>query len=282
MKTTIAVILTCHNRKNKTLACLDSLFISNLPDYLEMEVFLVDDGSTDKTSDAVKELFSHVNIIQGNGNLFWNQGMRLAWQMAAQTKDFDFYLWLNDDTILDPNALKELLKIYLEAKLLEQKEVIITAACRSESKNNMFSYGGRNDDGPVIPNGKLQSCKYINGNVVLIPKFIFNLIGNLSNDYSHGMGDYDYGLRALQKGFKCYTTRKFIATCPSNQGIATWCNPEKSLINRWQAFHSPLGLNIKEYIVFRKKFWKYKWAFFLAKAYIKMIFPRSYKKLQKL
>ena len=42
----IAAILTCHNRKEKTLACLHSLFsiISTI------DVFLVDDGSTDGTS----------------------------------------------------------------------------------------------------------------------------------------------------------------------------------------------------------------------------------------
>jgi GT2 family glycosyltransferase len=75
---TIAVLLTCHNRRDKTITCLDSLYNCLLPSDFQLDVFLVDDGSSDGTSKAVSEKFPSVNVIQGNGNLFWNQGMRLA------------------------------------------------------------------------------------------------------------------------------------------------------------------------------------------------------------
>ena len=88
MKKTIAVLLTCHNRKDKTLLCLKALYDQEglNSDYL-IEVFLVDDASTDGTAAAIKDKFPLVNIIQGNGYLFWNQGMRLAWKTATKTKD---------------------------------------------------------------------------------------------------------------------------------------------------------------------------------------------------
>ena len=108
----IAVLLTCHNRKKKTLQCLNAL---NIQEGLEVdyniEVFLVDDGSFDGTAEAIVACFPNVHIIQGNGNLYWNQGMRLAWDTAAKTKDYDFYLWLNDDTILDKDAIINLIDI---------------------------------------------------------------------------------------------------------------------------------------------------------------------------
>ncbi|MFN3998119.1 glycosyltransferase family 2 protein [Algoriphagus sp.] len=275
----LSILLTCHNRKEKTLQCLRNLYSASLPLGLIMEVFLVDDGSSDGTGQAIKLNFPDVNVIQGNGNLFWNQGMRLAWKNAAETKDYDFYLWLNDDTNLDKDALLNIFESYNFAKFIERNEVLICGACRTNLKNSEFSYGGRNEIGPLIPNGELQICKYINGNVVLIPKVIFQSIGNLSNNYTHGMGDYDYGLRAAEKGFICYTTKSYLATCPSNVGISGWCNPEYTLKKRWTSLHSPLGLNIKEYIIFRKKFWRKKWIFFAFKAYLKMLFPKLYKKL---
>jgi GT2 family glycosyltransferase len=71
----IAILITCYNRKEKTLSCLAALFNCIVPDGYGFDVFLVDDGSTDGTSDAIKEGFTQVNIIQGNGNLFWNRGM---------------------------------------------------------------------------------------------------------------------------------------------------------------------------------------------------------------
>lgn len=277
MKLTLAVLLTCYNRKANTLQCLNNLYQAILMPEFKMDVFLVDDGSSDGTFEAVTKNYPKINLILGNGSLFWAGGMRRAWKTASETKKYDFYLWLNDDTMLDKYAIKELFSVYQKARHLENKDVIVTGACRKERMLNEFSYGGRNEDGPVLPNGDLQECKYINGNLVLIPQEIHKHLGNISTDYTHGMGDYDYGLRSIYSGFKCFTSRTYIATCPTNEGIPTWKNPKAPLKERWGSFHSPLGLNIKEYIRFRKKFWGSKWIIFACKAYLQMLSPRFYK-----
>ncbi|MBO6573738.1 MAG: glycosyltransferase family 2 protein [Balneola sp.] len=275
----IAVLITCHNRREQTLTSLSALFICDMPKEFKIEVFLVDDGSTDGTGDAVRSKFPNVNVIQGNGNLFWNQGMRLAWYSAVQQNNYDFYLWLNDDTILEINALENILDDFKQAIKIENKAVLLIGACKESVESEEFSYGGRDEDGPVIPNDEIQKCKYINGNIVLVPKSMFEDLGNLSKDYTHGMGDYDYGLRAQEKGYSCYTTKHYIAVCPTNKRTPTWCNPERNLSERWKHFNSPLGLNIDEYIFFRKKFWGQQWVLDVVKAYIKMLFPALYNKI---
>jgi GT2 family glycosyltransferase len=78
----------------------------------------VDDGSTDDTATAVSQRFPQVKILQGTGSLFWNGGMRIAFAQALQ-HDYDYYLWLNDDTVLYPNALETLLTT---AQTLQSKE----------------------------------------------------------------------------------------------------------------------------------------------------------------
>ncbi len=271
----IAVILTCHNRKDKTLNCLNRLFESAANSGLEVATYLVDDGSTDGTGEAVKKCFPMVNVIQGNGNLFWNQGMRLAWNEASQ-KDYDFYLWLNDDTNLFPSALSELFNAYKFLYTQNQNPALICGACCSEVGVDEFSYGGRSEVGPVVPNGSLQTCKYINGNVVLVSKEIFEELGNLAGDYTHGMGDFDYGLRAQRAGFKCYTSKEYIAACLPNEDTPRWCDPKERLSKRLKNFYSPLGLNYKEYIIFRRKFWPNEWYVFAIKAYLKALVPRLY------
>ncbi|MDR8393375.1 glycosyltransferase family 2 protein [Aliifodinibius sp. S!AR15-10] len=276
----IAVLLTCHNRKQKTLNSLHSLFKCDLPKSIQFSVFLVDDGSTDGTSDAISKEFPEVELITGDGNLFWNQGMRLAWKTADKRDNYDFFFWLNDDTILDEKAFHHIFNTYKEAKRHEGNSVIITAACRAKEGTSRFSYGGRDDKGAVIPNGELQSCKLINGNAVLIPRKIVEEIGNLSDDYTHAMGDFDYGLRAIKNGFACYTTKEFVATCPPNDEIPNWCNPKIPLKRRWQLMHSPQGLNIQEHLVFREKFWGIKWVVYALKAYLKVLFPRIYRRLK--
>lgn len=271
-----AVLLTCHNRRDKTLKCLEALYNSNKElNNLDLKIFLVDDGSTDGTSSLVSKHYPEVILIQGDGSLFWNQGMRLAWEKAIEFANFDYFLWLNDDTIIDKNALQILLAT--DNTIRDRSELrLITAACRANNESNIFSYGGRTDLGPVIPNGEIQECRYVNGNLVLVPNSLFLKIGNLSNHYTHGIGDNDYGLRCIEAGGKCYTTAEFIATCPPNEGIPGWCNPSVPLRKRWKLFHSPRGLNIKEYNFFRKRFWGRKWLLFAVKAYLKVLFPKFY------
>ena len=275
----IAVLLTCHNRRDKTVACLNALFSSHLPDKVNLNVFLVDDGSTDGTGAAVQNQFPQVNLIKGSGSLYWNQGMRLAWQTAVSNTEFDFFLWLNDDTTVLKNTIIEMVNSYTEIINRKNKLGIITGACQSHISKGEFSYGGRNDDGPVIPNGELQECKYINGNVVLVSKEVFGKLGNLSPEFTHTMGDYDYGLRAGKKGILCYTTKDYIAFCEKNSGIPDWCNPQIPIAKRLQLLNSPKGLNLKEYIVFRKKFWGWRWIFFAVKAILKSVFPVLYFKI---
>ena len=239
------------------------------------DVFLVDDGSSDGTSEAIEVKFPKVNVIKGNGELYWNQGMRLAWKTASSTKKYDFYLWLNDDTIIDEDGISHLFECYYENMKIAKKDIIVIGTCRND-EGDVFSYGGRTENGAVIPNGEIQSCKYINGNFVLVSSKIVESIGVLSNDYTHAMGDYDYGIVALKNGFNLITTKKYVATCPTNLGIAAWCNPQVTFKKRWKNFNSPLGLNIEEYRVFVSKNWPNKSIQLIIKAYLKCILPRIY------
>ena len=188
----IAVLLTCHNRKKTTIECLENLF---LPKDVNFDVFLVDDGSTDGTGEAVRNVYPHVNVIDGTGDLFWNQGMLLAWKSAASANDYDFYIWLNDDTKLRKDSIIKLFKDYSYIKNDLQEDGVIVGSCVESTTETTFSYGGRNHKNPVIPNGLPQECNYINGNFVLIPKIVFERVGFLSSRFTHAIGDIDYGFK---------------------------------------------------------------------------------------
>ena len=96
----IAVLLTVHNRKEKTLKCLSELYSQQLSKEYKLIIYLTNDGCTDGTPEAVKANFPDVIIVNGDGSLFWNRGMYKAWTVASSDKDYDFYLWLNDDTLV--------------------------------------------------------------------------------------------------------------------------------------------------------------------------------------
>lgn len=78
----IAILMTVHNRKQKTLACIQKIFNNSTQD--DIVCYLVDDGCTDGTKEAVAKLYPKVKVIKGDGYLFWNRGMFLAWEIAKK------------------------------------------------------------------------------------------------------------------------------------------------------------------------------------------------------
>lgn len=235
MKAT-AILLTVHNRKEKTLECLEKLFRQKPPESARWDVYMTDDGCTDGTSEAVSRYFPSVKIVRGNGQLFWNRGMYLAWKTAAQTRDYDYYLWLNDDTILLPDAIEELL-----ACVDDRSPCLVCGACRSD-KEEIFTYGAIDQKGKnVVPNGQIQEGYIINGNAVLVNRKAFLLIGMLDPAFPHAIGDFDYGLRLLAEGGRIFTTRKYIGYCNKNPKLPAWCYTSTPLKTRLKNLYSPLG-----------------------------------------
>lgn len=240
----IAVLLTCHNRKEKTVSCLKALFEASLPRGFALDVFLVDDGSTDGTSAAVKKIFPGVNIIQGDGNLFWNRGMHLAWKTAAKVQEYDFYLWLNDDTLLYPNSLQELIEC---SESTNRQKIICGSTCASNDVVQV-TYGGRLlKQGLIIPNGMLQQCDYFNGNIVLIPSYVYNRNGVNDPIFHHALGDFDYGLLAKKIGIHSFVAPSILGKCDLNIGLAAWQKKGIPLVKRLKILYSPLGNNPVEF-----------------------------------
>lgn len=248
----IAVLLTCHNRKEKTLACLKSLSESTESGNAHFDVYLVDDGSTDGTGIAVSERHPDVTVIKGNGDLFWNRGMNLAWQTAAKVCPYDFFLWLNDDVILYNESIHILLKDFQQSG---SDESIIVGACQSITGKVTYS-GYRSLTKKVLlePSGELQLCDYFNGNVVLISSQVFSQVGFLDPIFHHGQGDFDYGLRAKKLGINSFVSSQYVGVCERNTDLPRWCNPELSLSTRWKSFKSPLGGRPKSTLIFQKKY----------------------------
>jgi GT2 family glycosyltransferase len=239
----IAVLLTCFNRKLQTMQCLESLFFI-LPN---CNVYLVDDGSTDSTNEAVKKRFPSVTVIDGDGSLFWNRGMRLAWSYAASQKDYDFYIWLNDDVLLYKHCIDELLTCSNKAN----NTAIITGIIESKDGNQIL-YGGTNLKKQLIqPNGHLQHVIGLNGNVVLVPKYVYKILGNLDQRFHHDLGDLDYGLRAAKQNISVFTTRVGVASGTVNR-ISRLRKNNATFIKRVLALYSPLGSNPNINFYFRK------------------------------
>jgi len=271
----IAALLTCHNRREKTLQSLGLLFEAALPKNYKLNVFLVDDGSTDGTSKAIKKSFPEVNVIRGDGNLYWNGGMNLAWKTAEKEYSYDFFLWLNDDTYILQNALEILLK---ESEL-KNNQSIICGKTKSQLTGKV-TYGGLNLDnrGFILDNNVIEKCDYFNGNIVLIPRSVFEELGFLETGFVHCLGDYDYGLRAREKNISSWVTAESVAFCENND-LPKWCNPKTPILTRMKFFYTPLGAEPFEYFIYSKRHFGFSVAVrnFVTQ-HLRMLFPNYWVK----
>lgn len=257
----LAALLTCYNRKAKTLECLDAFFQQEGLENIALDVYLVDDGSTDGTREAVARAYPAIQTISGTGSLFWNGGMRLAFGEAI-AGDYDGYLWLNDDTILYPDTLRSLLDT---AENLAKKgfEKAIVAASVRDPQTGEFTYGGMKQKGWFYPPFKMQEvhpeetpqqCDTMCGNFVFIPRDVVLAIGNLDPQLTHYAGDWDYGLRAKQAGFTIWIAPGYQGTCPRNPKPSPESTPE--LQEGLQKIGQPKGLALQDVTLHPFAEWK--------------------------
>lgn len=270
----IAVLLTVYNRKAKTLQCLRNLFKQDLPTEYTLDAYLTDDGCTDGTPEAVMKQFPKVRIIQSDGDLFWNRGMLVAWQKAKETKEYDLYLWINDDTYIYEHTLKVLVET---SEHLSNKCIVVGTTC-AVGNPHKITYGGRIKGRLVNPTTKINPCDYFNGNIVLIPHYVFKRVGMNDPVFHHALGDFDYGLRAKKMGIRSFVAPSILGECDVHDCLPTWCDPQKTFIRRWCMFRKPLGQNPEEHFIFEYRHYGLtKACFHYLTNHLRVLFPLLWK-----
>lgn len=268
----IAALLSTHNRLEKTVKCLECL-LNNKTEKIEIYIVISDSSSDLNIGIELKNKFPNILYKKVNENVFWNKGMIDAWKNSLKLNP-DFFLLLNDDTFLIKEALNRMLKEYNDLK----KPAIIVGAT---SQGNEVTYGGRLNnlrESPLVPNNSIQEIKYINGNCVLISKYVFIKVGFLSEKFSHSLGDLDYGLRAKKIGIKSYLSGSIVGECEKNKNI--WFN-KKTFLERLKHLKSPKGVPLNEYFYFNYvHFGIYNGIKFILSTIIALIFPKLYKLLR--
>ncbi|MEI2643023.1 MAG: glycosyltransferase family 2 protein [Candidatus Nanopelagicales bacterium] len=251
----IAVVMTCHNRRGTTVRCLQALKGQHL-DSTALTLFLTDDGSTDGTGAAVKGLWPSATILTGTGELYWAAGMALAETAALSTRP-DYLLWLNDDTVLLPEAVQSLLS--LSSRI---PDAIIVGAC-SDPETGCLTYGGRLrvDYHPQrfkpLPLSEVpQSADSFHGNVVLIPIEVHDRVGNIDGEFPHAYADDDYGLRAKRVGVRILQAPGLAAHCSRHEERP----PEaRTLRERWRHLQSPKGLPWRAQVRYLRRHGDWRW-----------------------
>jgi GT2 family glycosyltransferase len=280
----IAVLITSFNRRDLTMAALAALIAQRVIADTQLTIFLVDDGSTDGTGDAVRLQFPQVRVLEGDGTLFWNGGMRMAFE-SAKKEGFDAYILFNDDTFLYEDALERLVGCARD-QLAAGKPAIVVGSTRSPVTGKR-SYGGlmKRSHGLVVGMDVVMplpstsvSCNTMNGNFALIPAEIAEVVGNIEKGFRHSFGDIDYGLRASDAGFAVVVAPGYVGECSNNSTAGTWRDPSAPFAQRWKSLLSPKGVPVNDWLLFTRRHYGWRWFCYAASPYLKTIasslFPR--------
>ncbi|MED3883937.1 glycosyltransferase family 2 protein [Priestia aryabhattai] len=235
----IYIILPVHNRKEVTKRFLKCLKEQT---YKNFHLILIDDGSTDGTSEMVKNSIKEVTIIKGNGNLWWGGSLQKGYEWVKENRinDEDILLIINDDT--------EFNKDFLEKGLLllnQDPETLVLSTSIGKQTQRIVS-GGVN----VIWRNLSFKDTLINNDVDCIPtRGLFMYVKdflNIGQFYPkllpHYLSDYEYTIRAKRKGYRLKVEKELKLLVDENETgyhDAILENDYKSFIKKYFSKKNP-------------------------------------------
>lgn len=276
----ITALLTCHNRRHQTVACIDALRSNTLPPNTRLGTIVVDAGSRDGTPDALRGAFGSdpdFVVVDESADLYWSSGMRRAHELAAPDP-YDYLLYLNDDVLLDSDAVSRLIALS-EACLSRGAPAIVVGSTRDPA-TGAITYGGRSRRGRirrtrfelVEPTTREQPCETLNMNVALVPRQVASVCGGIDRAYVHAIGDLDYGLRARRAGFAVVVAPGTHGTCANDHSPnGTWMDRRLPMTQRLKLILSPKGVPPKAWFTFCRRHAGPAWVLYAAWPFVKAL-----------
>lgn len=263
---TLAVLLTCYNRKNATINCIEKLIPQLEQANVEYMFYICDDRSTDGTYEYLKEKLSMHVIFQSSGNLFWSKGMHLVMKKAS-FDSYDYYLMVNDDVDFRDDALETMLRNYREAGA----RCGIVGATKATGTEK-YTYGGRDkDERLVLPEESNRECVWANWNCFLIDKEIVQKVGIIDGKYQHAWGDFDYSYRMQKAGYKIYVADKCVGRCDLNSLHGSFRDKTVKRTVRLRKLFSPKGMPFYSYMRYHTKIWGWQGIFRYLYGYMSLV-----------
>ncbi|KFK88298.1 glucosyl transferase [Streptomyces sp. JS01] len=222
----LAVLMTSHDRRARTLSALRALEEQRgLPAWTTLGVHLVDTGSTDGTPEAVRRCHPAVEVMSVGADVSRNQALRIASRNSRSggggggplggtpggpSHAWTHQLWLDDGVELFRDSLATLLRTSEAAG----SDAVVVGAVRNAYGDTVYS-GRRGRSLTLVEPGahRPERCDTYDGRVVLVPRAVYDLVGDPDKVFRHRMGDYDHGRRARRAGVAAFVAPGHAGEC---------------------------------------------------------------------
>ncbi len=217
----VEIVAPVHNRREITLQCLSSLSKIETRG-LDVHVVIVDDGSSDGTSEAIRKEFPKVEIVKGDGSLWFTEGTNVGVRAALKNNP-DYVLMMNDDQVFDSKFLQYMVETAekyprsIVGSLLllwDMPHKLFQTSPRWET----FSGGWRHwqrQTAWTIPE-KAWEVGVIAGNCLLIPVQAIKEVGLMNSKRYPNFGDAEYTPRLRKNGWKLLIEPRARVFCQPN------------------------------------------------------------------
>lgn len=199
-----------HNRKELTLDFINSLLKQT---YKGFKLILVDDGSTDGTSEAVKKMLPDVVILRGEGNWWWAGSIQKGYNWIKKNANAnEAVLIINDDLVFDENYLQKGME-YLKAN---PSSLVLSAAYSKDNHDFLEDcgviYNFKTSEMNTMPVHQLDelNCASTRGLFITTENFL-KTGGMRPFLLPHYFSDYEFTIRAKRKyglSLKCFLDLK--------------------------------------------------------------------------
>ncbi len=196
MSPLVSVIITTYNRGAMVEEAIESVLQQ---DFLDYEMIVVDDGSTDGTNDALRK-YNQVNYFYQE-----NQGISRARNQGLALSQGDFVCFLDSDDLWLPNKLAVQVNVMRETsafKLNYTDEIWIRKGRRVNPRKRHQKYSG------WIFEKSLPLC-IISPSSVMLRKEVFDVVG-LFDEGLPVCEDYDLWLRITSRFPVFFINQKLI------------------------------------------------------------------------
>jgi GT2 family glycosyltransferase len=217
----IEIVTPVHNRRDLTLQFLKSLARIDCRN-LETHIIIVDDGSSDGTAEAIREKFPDVEIVEGDGNLWYTAGTNKGLK-AALKYDPDYILAVNNDSVFDEKFLRRM----VECAEKYPRSVVGAVLLDWTTPHKVFQVSPKWDTWRggfrhwrkqtiwTIPQ-KPWEVELIVGNCVLYPAQAVRGVGLMDEKKLPHFGDAEYTPRMRRKGWRLLIEPRARVFCQPN------------------------------------------------------------------